>query len=85
MTEHTDEQLLAMAMANLGEYMHDNSPHYVLIKDDPRNDEDYDTWEVGMGTITLRPYLAFYITRYRCKSKYWRYGGIGRRYALKMR
>jgi|TARA_R110000772_G_scaffold106618_1_gene208689 hypothetical protein len=51
MTEHTDEQLLAMAMANLGEYMHDNSPHYVLIEEDPRNDEDYDTWEVGMEPL----------------------------------
>ena len=62
-TKHTDqeyeqrditleeEQLLAMALANLGEYMHDNSPHYVLIKDDPRNDEDYDTWEVGMEPL----------------------------------
>jgi hypothetical protein len=46
MTEHTDEQLLAMAMANLGEYMHDNSPHYVLIKEDPRNEDDFDTWDV---------------------------------------
>ena len=47
MTEHTDEQLLAMAMANLGEYMTDNSPHYVLIEDDQRNEEDYDTWAYG--------------------------------------
>jgi hypothetical protein len=45
--EHTDDQLLAMALANLGEYIHDNSPQYVLIKDDPRNEEDYDTWEYG--------------------------------------
>jgi hypothetical protein len=62
-TKHTDqeyeqrditleeEQLLAMALANLGEYMHDNSPHYVLIEEDPRNDEDYDTWEVGMEPL----------------------------------
>jgi hypothetical protein len=35
MTEHTDEQLLAMAMANLGEYIHGNSPHYILIEEDP--------------------------------------------------
>jgi hypothetical protein len=47
MTKYTDEQLLAMAMANLGEYMHDNSPHYVLIEDDQRNEEDYDTWAYG--------------------------------------
>jgi hypothetical protein len=45
--DHTDEQLLAMALANLGEYIHDNSPQYVLIEDDPRNEEDYDTWEYG--------------------------------------
>jgi hypothetical protein len=43
----TEEQLLAMAMSNLGEYIHDNSPHYVLIEDDPRNEDDYDTWEYG--------------------------------------
>ena len=57
-TKHTDqtyeqrditleeEQLLAMALANLGEYMHDNSPHYVLIED-PRNEDDFDTWSYG--------------------------------------
>ena len=47
MTNYTDDQLLAMAMANLGEYMHDHSPHYVLIEDDQRNEEDYDTWDYG--------------------------------------
>ena len=51
MTKHTDEQLLAMAMANLGEYIHGNSPHYILIEEDPRNDEDYDTGEVGMEPL----------------------------------
>ena len=57
-TKHTDqeyeqrditleeEQLLAMALANLGEYMHDHSPHYVLIED-PRNEDDFDTWTYG--------------------------------------
>lgn len=50
MTDYTDDQLLAMAMANLGDYIHDNSPHYELIED-PRNDEDYDTWEVGMEPL----------------------------------
>jgi len=44
---HTEEQLLAMALANLGEYIHDNSPQYILIEDDPRNEDDYDTWEYG--------------------------------------
>jgi hypothetical protein len=45
--DYTDDQLLAMAMANIGEYIHDNSPHYILIEDDPRNEDDYDTWEYG--------------------------------------
>lgn len=42
----TEEQLLAMALANLGEYIHDHSPHYILIED-PRNEEDYNTWDYG--------------------------------------
>jgi len=46
MSEHTDEQLLAMAMANIGEYIHDNSPQYILIED-PRNEDDFDTWNYG--------------------------------------
>jgi hypothetical protein len=46
MSEHTDEQLLAMAMANIGEYIHDNSPQYILIED-PRNEDDFDTWSYG--------------------------------------
>ena len=49
--DYTDDQLLAMAMANIGEYIHDNSPHYILIEDDPRNEDDYDTWDVGMEPI----------------------------------
>lgn len=47
MTDYTDDQLLAMAMANLGEYIHNNSPHYILIEEDPRNEDDYDTWDYG--------------------------------------
>jgi len=47
----TEEQLLAMALANLGQYIHDNSPQYVLTEDDPRNEDDYDTWDVGMEPI----------------------------------
>lgn len=46
MSDYTDDQLLAMAMANIGEYIHYNSPQYVLI-DDPRNEDDYDTWDYG--------------------------------------
>lgn len=49
--DYTDEQLLAMAMANVGEYIHDNSPHYVLIEDDPRNEDDYDSWQYGMEVL----------------------------------
>lgn len=51
MTEYTDEQLLAMAMANIGEYIHDNSPHYILITKDPRNEDDYDSWAYGMEVL----------------------------------
>ena len=49
--EFTDDQLLAMALGNIGEYIHDNSPHYILVEDDPRNEDDYDTWDVGMEPI----------------------------------
>ena len=49
--KHTDEQLLAMALANLGEYIHDHSPQYILIEDDPRNEEDYDSWAYGMEVL----------------------------------
>jgi len=45
--DYTDDQLLAMALGNIGDYIHDNSPHYILIDEDPRNEEDYDTWEYG--------------------------------------
>ena len=48
---YTDDQLLAMAMANIGEFIHDNSPHYVLIEEDPRNEEDYDSWTYGMEVL----------------------------------
>jgi hypothetical protein len=50
MTDYTDEQLLAMAMANMGQFIHDNSPHYVLV-DDPRNEDDYDSWQYGMEVL----------------------------------
>lgn len=46
MTDYTDDQLLGMALANLGEYMHDHSPQYILIED-PRNEDDFDTWTYG--------------------------------------
>jgi hypothetical protein len=53
MTEYTDDQLLAQALANIGEYIHTHgTPDYVLIDEqDPRNEDDYDTWSVGMEPI----------------------------------
>lgn len=51
MTDYTDDQLLAMALGNLGDYIHENSPQYILIEKDPRNEDDYDTW--GYGTEPL--------------------------------
>ena len=51
MTDYTDDQLLAMAMANIGEYIHDNSPQYILIEEDPRNEDDYDSWTYGMEVL----------------------------------
>jgi hypothetical protein len=56
--DYTDDQLLAMALANLGDYIHDNSPQYVLIEDDPRNEDDYDSWTYGMEVLTSRSHLA---------------------------
>ena len=51
MTDYTDDQLLAMAMANIGEYITDNSPQYILIDKDPRNEDDYDSWTYGMEVL----------------------------------
>jgi hypothetical protein len=48
--DYTDDQLLAMAMANIGEYITDNSPQYILIEDDPRNEDDYDSMELRNGS-----------------------------------
>lgn len=49
MSDYTDDQLLAMAMANIGEYIHQHgTPDYILIDQlDPRNEEDYDSWCYG--------------------------------------
>ena len=53
MTEYTDDQLLAQALSNLGEYIHTHgTPDYVLIdSDDPRNEDDYDSWQYGMEVL----------------------------------
>ena len=54
MTEHCDitpeeEALLQQALQNLGAYITEHGqPQYVLIDDsDPRNEDDYSTWEYG--------------------------------------
>ena len=54
MTDHRDitpeeEALLRQALQNLGAYITEHGqPQYVLIEDnDPRNEEDFDTWDVG--------------------------------------
>jgi hypothetical protein len=49
--DYTEDQLLAMAMANIGEYITDNSPRYILIDEDPRNQDDYDSWTYGMEVL----------------------------------
>ena len=58
MTEHRDitaeeEALLQQALQNLGAYITEHGqPQYVLIDDnDPRNEDDFDTWDVGMEPI----------------------------------
>lgn len=58
MTEHRDitpeeEALLQQALQNLGAYITEHGqPQYVLIEDnDPRNEDDFDTWDVGMEPI----------------------------------
>jgi hypothetical protein len=43
----TDDQLLALALGNLGSYIETTTQHYKLIEEDPRNEDDYDTWEYG--------------------------------------
>jgi hypothetical protein len=54
MTEHRDitaeeEQLLQQALQNLGAFITEHGqPQYVFFDDnDPRNEDDFDTWEYG--------------------------------------
>ena len=44
-----DEALLQQALLNLGAFITEHGqPQYVLIEDDdPRNEDDFDTWEYG--------------------------------------
>lgn len=45
-----EEDLLSQALSNLQEFIESETTHYVFVED-PRNDEDYDTWDVGMEPI----------------------------------
>ena len=44
-----EQALLDQAISNLQSFIEDNTTHYVFVDDseDPRNDEDYDTFEYG--------------------------------------
>lgn len=42
-----EQQLLNDALANLTSFIKEETTHYMFIEDDPRNDEDYDTYEYG--------------------------------------
>jgi hypothetical protein len=41
-----EESLLSQALSNLQEFIESETTHYVFVED-PRNDEDYDTFEYG--------------------------------------
>lgn len=41
-----EKELLAQALCNLQNFIENETTHYVLVED-PRNDEDYDTFEYG--------------------------------------
>jgi hypothetical protein len=41
-----EEELLSQALSNLQQFIKAETTHYVFVED-PRNDEDYDTFEYG--------------------------------------
>ena len=41
-----EQELLDNAIKNLQSFIEDNTTHYAFVED-PRNDEDYDTFEYG--------------------------------------
>ena len=41
-----EEELLLQAVSNLQQFIKEDTTHYVFVED-PRNDEDYDTYEYG--------------------------------------
>lgn len=42
-----EQELLDGALANLTSFIEEQTTHYVFVDEDPRNDEDYDTYEYG--------------------------------------
>lgn len=42
-----EQELLDGALANLTSFIEEQTTHYVFVEEDPRNDEDYDTYEYG--------------------------------------
>jgi hypothetical protein len=43
----SDDELLEQALKNFTSFIEEQTTHYVFVEDDPRNDEDYDTYEYG--------------------------------------
>lgn len=41
-----EKELLSQAISNLQSFIEEETTHYVFVED-PRNDEDYDTYEYG--------------------------------------
>lgn len=41
-----EQALLDQALSNLQSFIEDNTTHYAFVED-PRNDDDYDTFEYG--------------------------------------
>lgn len=41
-----EQELLSQALSNLQSFIEEETTHYVFVED-PRNDEDYDTFEYG--------------------------------------
>ena len=41
-----EQELLDIAIKNLQSFIEDNTTHYAFVED-PRNEEDYDTFEYG--------------------------------------
>lgn len=46
LTPEEEEELISQALSILQEFIEAETTHYALVED-PRNDEDYDTFEYG--------------------------------------